>query len=465
MNGPIPETDRGAVWYARQAPPPEPRPPLTIDLDVDVCVVGGGLAGLTAAHEVARRGFSVALLESGRIAGGASGRNTGFVLPGFNAELETIAERIGSERARRLWALSERGLDYVRRQVAAMPQIAPQPGWLCVSKTPQRRPLTEAVAALREAGTQAEYWPVERVRAALPSPAYFDAIHYPAAFAIDPLQYAHALAQAAEAAGARIFEATPALAIDPDGVRKRINTPSARVRAGHVVLAGNVDIGGLMPRLAATLIPITTYVMVSAPLGPVLRETLAYRGAVSDGERADHHYRIVDGDRLMWCGRMTTAPADPRRYARALARAAARTFPQLGPVAAEHVWGGTLGMPLHRMPQIGELLPGVWVASGFGGHGLNTTAMAGELIACGIVDSDQTWRQFAPYELVWAGGAVGRLAMRALYLGRRPLEGMEQAFARQRERAQRRKRARKAARKSAHLGNGTGASDPMQTKG
>src|SRR5690606_24383040 len=157
------------------------------------------------------------------------------------------------------------------------------------------------------------------------------------------------------AAGARIFEATPALSIDPDGVRKRINTPAARLRAAHVVLAGNVDIGGLMPRLAATLIPITAYVMVSAPIGPAVRETFAYHGAVSDGDRADHHYRIVGDDRLMWCGRMSTAPRDPQRYARTLARDITRTFPQLGPVEPDYVWNGTLGVPIHRMPQIGEL--------------------------------------------------------------------------------------------------------------
>jgi hypothetical protein len=63
------------------------------------------------------------------------------------------------------------------------------------------------------------------------------------------------------------------------------------------------------------------------------------------------------------------------------------------------------------MPQIGELAPGVWLASGFGGHGLNTTAMAGNIIARAMVDGDQTWRQFTPFELVWAGGWLGRAAV------------------------------------------------------
>jgi hypothetical protein len=67
------------------------------------------------------------------------------------------------------------------------------------------------------------------------------------------------------------------------------------------------------------------------------------------------------------------------------------------------------------MPQIGELSPRVWLASGFGGHGLNTTAMAGNIIARAIADGDDTWRLFLPYELVWAGGRIGRAVAQVHY--------------------------------------------------
>src|SRR6202012_728624 len=102
-----------------------------------------------------------------------------------------------------------------------------------------------------------------------------------------------------------------------------------------------------------------------------------------------------------------------RRYVKALIGDIGNTYPQLGEVAVDHAWAGTLGLTLHRMPQIGELGPGVWLASGFGGHGLNTTAMAGNLIARAIVDGDQTWRQFSAFELVWAGGIAGRVGAQA----------------------------------------------------
>ncbi len=107
-------------------PAPE-RAPLTFDLDVDVCVIGGGLAGLTTAREIARRGWSVAVLETHRIAWNASGRNNGFVLPGFAELMERIVARVGLDHAKALWALSEMGLEYVRTTIAEarMPGVAP----------------------------------------------------------------------------------------------------------------------------------------------------------------------------------------------------------------------------------------------------------------------------------------------------------------------------------------------------
>ena len=332
-----------------------------------------------------------------------------------------------------------------------MPGVTPVDGWLNVSKTDNDDELRSRVERLRWIGANVEVWPTERVRAVLPSRRYFNAMHYPRAFHIHPLNYALGLAAAAEAAGARIFEDTPAMAIDPAGVRKRIVTPGGRVRASHVVLAGNVHLGLLMPRLSATLMPITSYVMVSEPIGEKLREVIRYRGAVTDGARADNHYRIVGAEgaeRLQWAGRMTVWPAGPRRFARGLVADIRRNFPELGKVKIAHLWSGTFGRSVHHMPQIGAIEPGVWVASGFGGHGLNTTAMAGELIARGIVENDDTWRLFAPYELVWAGGALGRAAVQGVYWGLKPLERIGQRLARYREGARRRKSERLAARKA-----------------
>ena len=361
----------GGSVYAAQIDAPA-RPQLAVEIDVDACIIGAGLAGLTVARELARRGWSVAVLEARRIAWNASGRNTGFVLPGFAAEEDAIIERVGLDHAKALWSLSEQGAEYVRNTVREldMPGVdLVEDGWLNVWKSDDDARVAHlAEFYAKQFDAEVEHWPKERVRETLRSNRYFSALNFPRGFAINPLAYAQGLAAAAEAAGARIFENTPALDIDPAGVRKRITTPQARVRAGQVIFAGNTHIGLLMPKLAATLVPCSTYAIATEPLGAALHDAIRTQAAVSDTEFVDNHYRIVDGDRLVWCGRCTLWEGDPRSFTKSLLRDIRRTFPQLGDVKAAHAWTGTLGNTVHLMPQIGETMPGVWLLSGFSGH-------------------------------------------------------------------------------------------------
>jgi len=156
----------GDSWYAATLVDAPRRPALYSDLDVDVCVIGGGLAGLTTTRELARKGWSVVMLEANRLAAGASGRNTGFVLPGFGADAEKLIARVGFERTKDLWTLAQAGVDYVRDTIAAerAPGIDPQDGWLYVSKQDNSDEFVKYVALLGELGSDIEAWPTERVR-------------------------------------------------------------------------------------------------------------------------------------------------------------------------------------------------------------------------------------------------------------------------------------------------------------
>jgi hypothetical protein len=218
------------------------------------------------------------------------------------------------------------------------------------------------------------------------------------------------------------------------------------VRAPHVVLAANVQLGSLIPRLGATLMPCTSYVMETEPIS-ALDDAVRYHGAISDSDGFDNHYRIVGGDRLQWSGSMTVWQADPSSFARSLMTGAQRVFPQLRDIKIAHVWSGTFGRTLHHMPQIGEIDRGVWVASGFDRHGLNTTALAGELVARGIIEKDQTWRLFAPYELVWAGGKLFRAVAQTMYIASRPLANVREGVAQAREKARKRREMKAQARR------------------
>ena len=90
-------------------------------------------------------------------------------------------------------------------------------------------------------------------------------------------------------------------------------------------------------------------------------------------------------------------------------------YPQLRGIRAEIAWAGTMGYARHRMPQIGQLGPGIWYNQGHGGHGLNTTTLGGELVARAIAEGDRSYKILAPFGLDFAGGPVGLLAAQLVY--------------------------------------------------
>lgn len=421
---------------------PEGRPRLAFELDVDVCVVGAGLAGLTAALEAARLGASVAVLEAKRVGWGASGHNFGSVMPGFDLPVSDLIARVGFDDAREMWGLAKEGADYVGARVAesGVEGLGGGFGALEVSNVDSGDELISLLQTLGEDfGIEVEGWQVERVRDVLRTPRYFHAVHYPKAFQLDGRRYIHALARLAEQAGVRIFEQTPVTGLDFVGIRKRIATPSARVRALQIVLAGGPHLGAPAQRLSDTLAPLWRQVAVTAPLGERLAEAISFTGTVRDGAALDQ-YRIVEGDRLMWAGPESSFAASSGRFARRVSKEIATLFPALGSVKIEQVFGGICGYTVHGMPQVGELRPGVWVASGFGRQGLNTSAMAGQLVARGSQLGDDRWRLFSPFELVWAGGRAGRVVSQAVVSWSRTRGAAVGALARWRERARQRRR-------------------------
>src|ERR1700694_553207 len=334
-----------SVTNGPDAPATCERSRLSFDLDVDIAIVGAGLAGLTVALEAARLGASVAVLEGRHIGWNASGHQLGTVMPGYGRPIGDLIARIGFEDTRELWSLSKEGAEYVRATASEqlIPGIALSEGALEVSNVDVGDQLISRLQMLGEDfETEVEGWQVDRVRDQLKTDYYFHGVYYPKAFQIDGRKYIHGLAALARRAGARIFEDTPVVSIDPSGIRKRIVTPSARLRASHIVLAGNIHLGEPLRRLSETLLPVWRYAAVTAPLGERLAEVVRFKGSVTDTDGVDH-FRIVDGDRLMWASPETTWAARPERFAGALARRIRTIFPRLGRVEISETWGGGAG--------------------------------------------------------------------------------------------------------------------------
>ena len=414
------DPDYPASWYAATRDSSPERAPMSGKLEADVAVVGAGFAGLHTARLLAMRGRRVVLVERRRIGWGASGRNGGFVGAGFAARSSALIDKLGVDHARKLYAQSQRGVAIVRAAIEELgrPGIRMGSGKLTVSRTDQGTGFADRTRALADKlGASFEPWETARVRTLIASERYHQAIHDPQAFHIHPLNLALALASDIERRGGQVHEHSEAVGLDRRGDIWRLRTPGGEIATRHIVLAGNADLGRVQPRIARAVLPVATYVAVTAKIGSRLAEVIRWKGAISDTRRAGDYYRIVDDDRLLWGGRITTDTREPPRLRAMMRSDILSVYPHLKDVRIEYAWPGIMGYAPHMMPQVGAIEPGLWVCSAFGGHGLAQTAAGADAVAAGILGEDDRWTLFTPFGTGWAGGPLGRIATQFVYWG------------------------------------------------
>ncbi len=155
--------------------------------------------------------------------------------------------------------------------------------------------------------------------------------------------------------------------------------------------------------------------MVTEALGERLRKAIRVPYAISDIKIATNYYRPLADTRLLWGGRVLAWERPPADLARVLKRDMVAFYPDLAEARIEVAWGGMMPFTRHKLPVIGEIEPGIWYATGFGGLGLALTTTAGRLISGAIREGDSTWRLFAEFGLPYAGGKLGKLPAQLVY--------------------------------------------------
>lgn len=407
------------TYYKRTMSDARTRPALAGTIECDTVIVGGGLAGLTTALQLCRAGRSVVLLEAESVGFGASGRNGGFVSPGFATGGDDIARMAGVEAARSIHRLSIEGVDFVRDtiQQLAIEDARPQPGISSMLRYDGGDTLKQHADAMAKTyGYELEYLDTARARSVLKSKRYFQGLRDGRAFHMHPLNYLRGVAAEIERLGGRIYEQTAAERCELDGAEKIVATAGGRVKARQVVFTTGGYTGGLNGRLKRAFLPIATYVMVSEEAPDLIRSAIETTDAIGDNRRAGDYYRVIDGGkRLLWGGRITTRAASTAALVAELRSEMTGTYPQLAGLKTELAWSGLMSYARHLMPQIGQMQPGVWHCTAFGGHGLNTTAMGGKLIAEAILGESDRYKLFKPFGLVWAGGYAGLAVAQLTY--------------------------------------------------
>jgi gamma-glutamylputrescine oxidase len=391
-------------YYAATAVRRQAFDALQSNVSCDVAVVGGGLAGLSAALELAERGFSVTLLEARQVGFGASGRNGGQAIHGLACDQATIEKQLGLDEARRVWAMSIEALELLRKRIRRH-QIACdwRDGYLGLATSARKgRELQDWAERMNAVyNYPQQHIPPAELPGWIASERYHSGVFDARSGHLHPLNYTLGLARAAAAAGVQIHEQSPVEALTR-GATATLRTPQGELRARHVLLAGNVYLQGVAPSIESRIMPVGTYIACTESLDVALADALIpSRAAVCDTNFVLDYFRTTNDRRMLYGGRVSYSTVTPMNLAESIRQRMVATFPQLSGAKVEYAWGGFVDISMNRAPDFGRLPaagsepPNIYYLQGFSGHGLALTGLAGKLVAEAIAGDASRLDTFA----------------------------------------------------------------------
>lgn len=422
-----------SFWFAQLGGLPGARPPLTGSRDADVCIVGAGYTGLWTAYELRRAApaLEVVVLEREVAGFGASGRNGGWVLGVVSGSRAGWIARGGQAAALGLERAIQATVDEVGDVITAegIDCDFVKGGTLTVAQSDLELArldaqheadlafgLDEGDSVLLDAG---ELESRVRVRGAA------GALYSPHCARVQPARLVRGLAEAAERAGATIYEQTPALAIEPG----RVRTPAGVVSARWVVRATEAYTADL-PGLRRSLAPVNSAMIATEPLPEEVWREIGWDGCETmlDGRRLYAYLQRTADGRIALGGRGT-----PYRYGSRTAREAppppstvealrGRLLELFGPAADTGVaaaWQGVLGVSRTWRPSVGvDHRRGLAWAGGYAGDGVAASNLAARTLRDLLlgVESDLTRLPWVgPPERAWEPEPLRYLGIRGVH--------------------------------------------------
>lgn len=398
------------------------------DLQAQVVIVGAGFAGLATAMGLVERGYQdIIVLEAETVGYGASGRNGGFIMAGYSLPENKLVRQLGQSRAHELYQLTRIAQGKIKQRIGQyqidcdlVEQGIVLADWFNNEQALQQH--LEFMNKKMRAGW--EYLSARMLQQWVDSPRYGAGLFEVDGAHFHPLKYLHGLARQLTAQGVGVYERSPVAAIQqcPDGWISVLSN-GQNVRSSHVVVCAGGYIEGLkVPAMsmAKGVLPVATYVMTTEPMGAALDNCLPGNAAVYDTRFAFDYYRkLMLGEtntgRLLWGGRIAIAQPSTDRIAELLKQDLLRVFPSLSEVKVDAAWGGLMGYTRPQMPSIQQNQPGLWHALGFGGHGVCSTTVAGEIIAAAIAEGENQQELFAPFKLPSVYGWLGLVGAQSYY--------------------------------------------------
>jgi glycine/D-amino acid oxidase-like deaminating enzyme len=397
------------LWW-NDAAPTHQGGSLTQD-DVDVVVVGSGYAGLSCAHELAKDGLSVSVIDAGKCGVGASTRNAGFLSgrAGVSKQINLQA-LVGREHANRIFDEADEAYQYLQQLVAAenIDCNIDKVGRFVGAHTPRAFDKLAAKMGEYNRDSNRGFRMVSRAEQQdyVDSDYWYGGMFAENAGTLHPSRYHQGLLNLCLAAGVNLISDNRVLGIVDTDNGKQVHSEQGTLRARQVVLATNGYTDSLSPWHQKRLIPISSTLVASEEIGAERVRVMLPRGCpVIDTKRVICLARpSPDGKRILFGGRARFSPMGSAASAKILHAQLLTMFPQMHDIKVTNAWSGYMGFTFDFMPKIG-IHEGVHYAVGCNG-------------GCGIVMMSWLGRQVAQKIL---GSAVQPSAFEGLAFKTRPL--------------------------------------------
>jgi len=405
-------------YYAATVTSKTNYPALTEAIKVDVCVVGGGFSGVNTALELSERGYKVAIVEANRIGWGATGRNGGQIIGGIGHSHERFRKWIGDEGIRSLYEMGVECCEIIRERVAKY-EIDCDLKWGYADVAIKQRHLRDFEnevewRAKMNYPHQLKLVDKQQLNSEfIQTNAYLGGCINTTGYGhVHPLKLCIGEARAAEKLGTRIFEQSRVTEII-EGAQPVVRTEHGSVTADFVVTAGNAYMGKLVPKLAKMVLPATSCVIATEPLGELAPQLMPADLAVCDPNTALDYFRLSADGRMLFGGLSNYTGLEPKNLESTLYKRMTHVFPQLEGKRIDFGWSGNMGIGINRLPQLGRVSGNVFYIQAYSGHGVAPTHMTARVTA-EMIDGQATRHDvFSNVKhMNWPGGRViGRAGM------------------------------------------------------
>ena len=407
-------------YYAATANKTVNYPTLEGEVTADVCVVGGGYSGLSTAIALQEKGYKVVLLEAANIGFGASGRNGGQLVNSFSRDIDHIEKHYGLDTANAMGNMAFEGADCIRGLIKKYNIDADyKHGGFFAAFTEKQLKELESKKALWERFGNKKLSMVGKadVSKIVNTDAYIGGLVDEHCGHIHPLKLALGEAAALVSIGGEVFEQSKVIDIkniSEDGNEKVIvSTEKGRVKAKLLVLAGNAYMGNLEPKLARKSMPCGTQIVTTEVLPEELAKSLIpSQYCVEDVNYKLDYYRMTADNRLLFGGGVTYGGGDPASIKKFLKPHMEKIFPAMKDYKIDYAWGGDFLLTVSRLPQLGKIGNNIYYAQGYSGHGVNTSHLAGKILAEAISGEQSRFEVFTGLpHYPFIGGRAMRVPM------------------------------------------------------